>query len=71
MCVFRLLSADRKSLLFNKSANFLINANLDDNIGYKLLLENIFRLTLNMLITVVIPLYLFTIDAEAEESPFD
>jgi len=68
-CVFRLLIADRKALLVNKSANFLININIE-KIGYRLLFENLFRLLLNMLIMIVIPLYLFTIDEDAEETAF-
>jgi len=33
--------------------------------------ENSLRLILNMIITVVIPYYLFTVDADIEESRFD
>ena len=70
-CVFRLLSSDRKSLLVNKSASYLINVNVEEGLAMRFLMENLIRLTLNIMITIVIPLYLFTIDMDAEETAFD
>jgi len=75
LCVWRLVTADKKSLLINRAAFFLIKRG--EGTQYSafqnalLKFENMFRMTLSILIIFIIPYYIFTIDDDGEESRVD
>jgi len=75
MCVWRLVTADKKSLLINRAAYFLVRRKADTAWqrfkNWILKLENAFRMTFSLILVFVIPYYLFTIDDDGEETRVD